>query len=119
MFVSRIWTSGRVAVVALLALGSAPVLLAGGEEKRPARAIASFEEPRRLKAGDEFVDTLIGHAAPYIADFDRDGKLDLLVGQFGGGKLRFYKNTGTNAVPEYAKFRYFQIGGEDVKVPTG
>ncbi|MEM7165007.1 MAG: VCBS repeat-containing protein [Planctomycetota bacterium] len=85
----------------------------------PALGSDHFQKPTRLRAGEDFVDTEIGHAAPYIADWDGDGKLDLLVGQFGDGKLRIYKNTGTNKAPEYAAYRYFQIGGKDVKVPTG
>ena len=81
--------------------------------------IEYLESPRRLKAGNDWVDSEIGHAAPYIADFDHDGKRDLLVGQFGEGKLRFYKNLGSNSAPEYAQFRYFQIDKKDVTVPTG
>jgi hypothetical protein len=36
---------------------------------------------------------------PAVADFDADGKKDLLVGQFSYGYINFYKNTGTNAAP--------------------
>ena len=35
-----------------------------------------------------------GYAAPCWADIDGDGKKDLLVGQFHGGKIRVYKNLG-------------------------
>jgi FG-GAP-like repeat len=35
-----------------------------------------------------------GWACPCWADIDGDGKKDLLVGQFHGGKIRIYKNLG-------------------------
>lgn len=75
--------------------------------------------PFRLKCGDEFIDTDIGHSAPYIADFDGDGLDDLLVGQFGEGKLRIYRNVGSNKAPRYEKLNWFEAGGELAKVPTG
>jgi large repetitive protein len=41
------------------------------------------------------------HASPSLADLDRDGDLDALVGERGGGTLRF-TNTGTVAAPAFA-----------------
>lgn len=35
-----------------------------------------------------------GWACPCWADINGDGKKDLLVGQFNGGKIRVYKNLG-------------------------
>jgi hypothetical protein len=35
-----------------------------------------------------------GWACPCWADMDGDGKKDLLVGQFNGGKIRVYRNLG-------------------------
>lgn len=75
--------------------------------------------PVRLKAAGEYIDTDIGHAAPYVYDIDGDGKRDLLVGQFGDGKLRIYKNEGSNDAPDYAEVAWFHARGELVKVPTG
>jgi len=40
------------------------------------------------------------NSAPCLADVDRDGKMDLLIGQ-SIGKISFYKNTGTIANPEF------------------
>jgi hypothetical protein len=79
----------------------------------------SFSEPVRINAGDAPINVDIGHAAPYFADIDGDGLKDLLVGQFGEGKLRIYKNVGSAKEPKFDKFEYLQAGGETAKVPTG
>ena len=72
-----------------------------------------FEKPFRLQADGKPIEVEIGHAAPYVHDFDRDGVRDLLVGQFGsGGRLRLYKNLGTNKEPKFGKHEWFMAGGE-------
>ncbi len=40
-----------------------------------------------------------GSPAPFICDYDNDGKRDLLVGHGGNGLVYFYKNTNTDAHP--------------------
>jgi hypothetical protein len=78
-----------------------------------------FEAPFRVKDGSKFIDVDIGHAAPLYTDFDGDGVPDLLVGQFGGGKLRIYRNVGSAKEPRFDGFTWFKTGEEDGKVPTG
>jgi hypothetical protein len=59
-----------------------------------ARAV-EFAEPVRMQGGDEPVRVeRPGYASPCWADIDGDGKKDLLVGQFNGGKIRVFKNLG-------------------------
>ena len=95
-----------------------------------------FAPPVPLRANGEVIDVTTGHAAPCIIDFDGDGVKDLLVGEFGSGafkgetsgkaspghpwaagKLRVYRNTGTDQAPSYGKFHYLQAGGQDAQVP--
>src|SRR4051794_25897736 len=56
---------------------------------------AEFHPPVRLKADGVPVRVEeLGWACPCWADLDGDGKKDLLVGQFSGGKNRVYRNPG-------------------------
>ena len=80
---------------------------------------AEFSEPVRLQAGGKYIDTEIGHAAPWVDDWDGDGVNDLLVGQFGGGKLWIFLNKGTNREPKLAAGVLFKEGRKEGTVPTG
>ena len=82
-------------------------------------AAQGLADPVRLEADGVPIDTDVGHAAPYLYDMNGDGKRDLLVGQFGDGKLRIYTNVGTDTEPRYSGLTWFETGGEVVKVPTG
>jgi hypothetical protein len=82
----------------------------------PSRELAP---PVRLMAAGKPIDTDVGHAAPFVGDFDADGVRDLLVGQFGEGILWVYRNEGTNAVPKLAAGAKFKDGNKDGRVPTG
>lgn len=78
-----------------------------------------LEPPVRLEAAGKPIDTEIGHAAPFVYDFDGDGIKDLLVGQFGQGLLWIYRNEGTNSEPKLAAGVKFKEGAEDDRVPSG
>jgi hypothetical protein len=59
-----------------------------------ARAV-EFANPVRMQSeGHPVRVESPGYACPCWADIDRDGKKDLLVGQFSGGKIRVFKNRG-------------------------
>jgi len=75
--------------------------------------------PVRLEAAGAFIDVEIGHAAPFVVDWDGDGKLDLLVGQFGAGKLHIHRNVGVKGAPKLAASSFFEAGGKLATVPSG
>ena len=78
-----------------------------------------LEQPVRLEAAGKPIDTNIGHAAPFVCDFDGDKIKDLLVGQFGEGILWIYRNEGTNSQPKLAAGVKLKDGKEDGRVPSG
>ena len=75
--------------------------------------------PFLATANGQVIKVDVGHAAPIFVDFDGDNLPDLLVGQFGEGKLRIYKNIGTRTEPQFDKFEYFQAGGKEATVEAG
>jgi len=98
---------------------SLAILLAAGAPiaaDDPARELAP---PVRIEAAGKPIDTAVGHAAPFVCDFDGDGVKDLLVGQFGDGILWIYRNVGTNTQPKLAAGVKFKGGNKDGRVPTG
>jgi len=78
-------------------------------------AAPEFERPVRLKAdGSPVRVEQPGYAAPCWFDIDGDGKKDLLVGQFNGGKIRVYKNLGDDKL---AQGVWLQAGGKAAEIP--
>lgn len=102
--------------IAIVAVSTAMVLAVGAARGDTTGELAA---PVRIEAGGEPINVDIGHAAPHYADFDGDKVLDLLVGQFGEGKLRVYRNLGTDAEPKFGEFAWFEAGGELGTVPSG
>jgi hypothetical protein len=76
---------------------------------------ADFEPPVRLKAGGAAVRVESpGYAAPCWADINGDGKKQLLVGQFSGGKIRVFKYLGDE---KFAPGAWLQAEGKEAQVP--
>lgn len=76
---------------------------------------AEFSPPVRLMAdGSPVRVEAPGFACPTWADVDGDGKKDLVVGQFNGGKMRVFKNLGDN---QFAAGQWLQAEGKDAEVP--
>jgi hypothetical protein len=63
----------------------------------------AYEPPRRLEAAGEPVGGY-GMPSPNLADFDGDGDLDLICGEFLD-KFTYYENNGTRTAPSYAAGR--------------
>ncbi len=65
-----------------------------------------YADPIKLEAGGEIID-LYGCPSPNFADFDGDGDLDLLCGEFLDG-FTYFENIGTRQQPVYAPGRRLQ-----------
>lgn len=85
----------------------------------PAAADASFEQPFRVRAEGAWIDVEVGHAAPLLADVDGDGREELLVGQFGEGKLRIYEFEGKPSARKLGSYRDFEAAEGTGKIPAG
>ena len=88
--------------------------LLGGTDTGPTDLAA----PVRLEAAGRPIDVDIGHAAPFVADLNGDGKMTLLVGQFGEGKLRLYTNVGSQTSPKFDQFDWLQADGKTCTIPA-
>ncbi|MFO0927298.1 MAG: VCBS repeat-containing protein [Gemmataceae bacterium] len=62
----------------------------------------AFGKEQPLMADGAPIQAPGGDAGPFAADWDGDGKLDLLVGA-GDGSVWFYRNVGTATAPKLAK----------------
>lgn len=66
-------------------------------------AAPQYTDPIRLQAGGQAID-VAGCPSPNFADFDGDGDLDLLCGEFLDG-FTYFENVGTRIGPDYAAGR--------------
>jgi hypothetical protein len=64
----------------------------------------------RVNAGGKPID-VYGMPSPNFADFDGDGDLDLICGEFLDG-FTYFRNDGTRSAPEYAEGVRLLCGGE-------
>ncbi len=76
---------------------------------------AEFAAPVRLKAGNAPIRVESpGYAAPCWADLHRDGKKQLLVGQFHNGKIQVFPHLGAE---RFAPGSWLQAEGQVAEVP--
>jgi hypothetical protein len=69
-----------------------------------------YAQPRMIEAAGAPVETF-GWPSPNFADFDGDGDLDLLCGEFRDS-FTYCENTGSRMQPEYAKGRQLMHNGQ-------
>lgn len=74
--------------------------------------------PFKVQSGDRAIDVTDGKgiAAPFFADFDGDGRRDLLLGQFQPAKIRIYKNHGTDTAPKFEGFQWLKGDREIITI---
>ncbi|MHC4753748.1 MAG: FG-GAP-like repeat-containing protein [Planctomycetota bacterium] len=73
-----------------------------------------YAEPVKVMADGKAVD-VYGMPSPSFADFDGDGDLDLLCGEFVD-KFTYFENTGTRTRPKYAAGRLLTYHGKTLKM---
>ncbi len=69
-----------------------------------------YESAVKVEAGGKPID-VFGTPSPCFEDFDGDGDLDLVCGEFLD-KLTYFANTGTRREPRYAEGRHLTHQGE-------
>jgi len=75
-----------------------------GTDQAPA-----YAAPIQLHAGDAPLD-VYGCPSPNFTDWDRDGDLDLICGEFLD-KITYFENVGSRSVPRYAPGRFLTHAG--------
>ncbi len=80
-----------------------------GDNKRP-----KYAAPEQIMAGDKPVD-VYGMPSPNLADFDGDGDLDLICGEFVDS-FTWFENTGTRTEPKYAAGRLLTVDGRPMRM---
>ncbi len=75
----------------------------------------SNENPKYGKARNILADNkpldVYGKPSPNLVDWDNDGDLDLICGEFLD-RITFFENIGSRKDPEYAKDKFLQINGK-------
>jgi hypothetical protein len=106
-----------VSAVALLGSCSLIVGLATAQEAPTSSesSLPSFTEPVRLEAAGKRIRVESpGYAAPCLHDVNGDGRKDLVVGQFSGGKMQIFLRGEEG---RFAQGQWLEVDGEVAEVP--
>ena len=76
-----------------------------GSNKNP-----EYGKVRNILADNKPLD-VYGKPSPNLVDWDNDGDLDLICGEFLD-RITFFENIGSRKDPEYAKGKFLQINGK-------
>ncbi|RLD98997.1 MAG: VCBS repeat-containing protein, partial [Bacteroidetes bacterium] len=69
-----------------------------------------YGKARKILADGQALD-VYGKPSPNLVDWDQDGDLDLICGEFLD-RITFFENTGSRSEPVYAKGRFLQLNGK-------
>jgi len=72
-----------------------------------------------IKINGEPLNVKTGHSVPTVADWNNDGKKDLITGQFHQGRILLLLNRGTDANPVFTNYKLMEAGGSQIKLPAG
>jgi hypothetical protein len=63
-------------------------------------------------------DVKLNIPSPGVFDWNGDGKMDLIVGEFSG-RVNYFENVGSASKPEFKEKIFFEAGGEIIDFETG
>ena len=82
-------------------------------------AAPEFQPGVRLQADGKNIDVRIGHLVPAVMDWNGDGKKDLIVGQFSGGRISVFLNRGSDKAPAFKDFSLLRADTREIRLPAG
>jgi len=81
--------------------------------------LPEFETGVRLQADGKNIDVSVGHLVPAVMDWNGDGKKDLIIGQFSGGKISVFLNRGSDKAPTFKDFSALRADAKEIRLPAG